>query len=174
MAAPKGNKFALGNEAKPKTFNSPKHLQETVDDYFNWADLNPIQVVAGLHFGKPVYVANQRPYTVEGLADYLGCDRKTLLNYQKKDGYEEYFHIITRAKEKIKRQRVEYAMIGVYKEGFTKFLLMNDGDYAEKVDHKVQQETVTTFNLNIVPEGDITKLATNENDVNLDKDERFT
>lgn len=42
MAAPKGNKFALGNSGKPKEFDSPEQLEEFINDYFDKIDNNPI------------------------------------------------------------------------------------------------------------------------------------
>lgn len=151
MSAPKHNKFALGNSGKSKTFTSPKKLEACISEYFNWCTDNPIRVVNGNYEGVPIYVDTVRPYTIEGLAEYLETTRQTLLNYQKEAGYEEYFDIITRAKEKVTRQRIEMGTVGVFKERFTKFLLINNTDYVDKVEQKTTNHNIN-HNVVLTPE----------------------
>lgn len=74
---------------RPPKFKSPEELQEKIDAYFLRCD------------------EKELPYTVCGLALALDCDRKTLINYDKK---EEYFHTIKKAKLKIE----EYAEMRLY------------------------------------------------------------
>ena len=145
MPAPKGNQFALGNSGREKLFDSPGELEIFVQDYFNWCDDNPINVwhtQLDKHSGSPVSMPTQRPYTVEGLARHLGVTPQTLLNYQKREGYEEYFAVIKCAKDRITEQRVEMASLGVFKEGFTKFLLINNTDYVDKAEQKVVNQNI--------------------------------
>ena len=48
--------------------------------------------------GDNVTISDPAPYTISGLAVYLGTNRRTLLNYGKR---EEYFHTIQMAKARI-------------------------------------------------------------------------
>ena len=139
MSAPIGNKFAIGNSGKEKDFDSPGELDIFIDEYFEWCDNNPIPVwhsQLDKTTGSPVSIPTIRPYTVEGLSRHLGVTRQTLLNYQKREGYEEFFDVIKRAKERITEQRVEMGTLGVFKEGFTKFLLINNTEYVDRVEQK--------------------------------------
>lgn len=133
MAAPKGNKFAIGNSGKPKMFNSPEELEKEIEDYFKWCDDNPIreQNWVGKE-GSEVYKTKQRPYLIEGLCLRLNCERQTLLNYEKKPGYEEYFDILTRAKRKITQNNLTYGLTGEYNPRLVQFLLTNNAEYKDK------------------------------------------
>lgn len=86
MAAPKGNKFAVGNNGgQPLKFPTVESLQEKVDAYF----------VEG---GKAWDMSGEYPRflpTMSGLALALEVDRKTILNYSNKD---EYFPTIRQAR----------------------------------------------------------------------------
>lgn len=142
MSAPKGNQFAFGNTGgRPRKWNTPADLQAEVDAYFKECDDNPINIneVAGK---DPVImkVPTQRPYTIEGLCLHLGCDRRTLLNYQVEDGYEEYFHIITRAKQMITEQMITMALAGGFNASLTKFLLTNNTEYKDKSEVEVSDK----------------------------------
>jgi hypothetical protein len=132
MAAPKGNKFAIGNSGRQKYFENPEQLESFINDYFNYIDDHPIKMwhtQIDRKEGKPIEIEIKRPYTIEGLAVHLEVDRRTLLNYEKTDGYEEFFRIITQAKAKIRQSQIEAALTGVGKEKFTEFLLINNSDY---------------------------------------------
>ena len=79
MAAPKGNKFALGNTGKPPLFKSYIELMGKVNEYFEMC-----------------YDEKEKA-TITGLALYLGfCTRKSLDDYEDKG--EEFLYIIKRAK----------------------------------------------------------------------------
>lgn len=127
MAAPKGNSFALGNSGKHKIFSSADELQDAIDEYFRFCDENTRQVIT--KEGDLVDVLFPIPYTIEGLCDVLECDRKTLLNYEKAVGYEDYFHTIKKAKLKVQRKKVENALMGNSPPRFAIFDLVNNSDY---------------------------------------------
>lgn len=99
--------------------------------------------------GKPIVVNKPKPYTIEGLCVHLNIDRRTLLNYQKQKGYEEYFHIIKRAKLKINAELIEGTMTGKYKEGISIFNLKNNFGYTDKQEVEHSGETSTTVNFKI-------------------------
>lgn len=156
MGAAKGNKNALGNKGgHPPAFKSKKKLQEKIDAYFQWCTDNPVKTyhtAIDKETNKPFEIDNVRPYTIEGLATYLGITPRTLLNYEKEPTYVEFFPIISAAKTKITQQRVELASLGVFKEGFTKFLLTNNNpDYVDRVEQKnTNVNTNTNVNFNSV------------------------
>jgi len=79
VAAPKGNKFAVGNNGgRPALYSTPAELQDQIDDYFDQEDTK---------------------FTVCGLALFLGfTSRQSLLDYQNKD---EFTDIIKKARLRI-------------------------------------------------------------------------
>lgn len=86
---------------RPLKFKSAKALQERIDAYFE-SCFRPVLPESGLPVvnqmtGEPL-LTQFRPFTMGGLAAYLDCDRKTLLNYSERD---EYFLTIKRARQKI-------------------------------------------------------------------------
>lgn len=79
MAAPKGNKNAIGNNGgRPPFYNSVEEFDKKVVEYFDLCD------------------ENKEPYTITGLAYHLGFEsRQSLYNYEKNI---EYYYSIKRAK----------------------------------------------------------------------------
>jgi len=136
MPAPKGNKFALGNSGLSKKWETPEALQADIDKYFEECDNRVIQVYDKKQ-QSIVDLIQPMPYTIEGLCDVLDCDRATVLNYQKKPGYEEFFNTIKRAKNKIQRNKIERGLLGEFNPAVTIFDLKNNHDYKEKqeIDH---------------------------------------
>ncbi|MDR9419444.1 terminase small subunit [Gracilimonas sp.] len=137
MAAPKGNKFAIGNSGKPKKWQTVEELQSDIADYFQECDENK-RLTFVKSIGEEIEVSMPLPYTIEGLAEALDCDRDTLLNYQKQEGYEEYFGTIKRAKMKIQRNKVERGLMGVAPSSTTIFDLKNNHGYVDKTIQDLQ------------------------------------
>ena len=69
------------------------------------------------------------PYTIEGLCCILHCCRLTLINYEKREGYEDYFNTIKDAKAKILKNKVERGLMGKSPSTFAIFDLINNSDY---------------------------------------------
>ena len=139
MAAPKGNKFAIGNSGKPKTWATPEKLQQDIEKYFEECDSRIIEVYDKKE-QKVIPIKKPTPYTVEGLCEVLDCDRVTLLNYQKQKGYEEYFSTIKKAKLKIQRNKLERGLDGDSNPAITIFDLKNNHGYVEKQEIQTKQE----------------------------------
>jgi hypothetical protein len=79
MAAPKGNKYALGNSGKPPMFSSPEEFATKINEYFEYC------------------TENEENITLTGLALYIGfSSRESLDDYAKKG--DEYCYIVKRAK----------------------------------------------------------------------------
>lgn len=149
MAAPKGNQFALGNSGKPKKWETPEDLQSDIDAYFEWAESNPLYVYHSSKTEKsqdgkevPLKYPIDRPYTIEGLCRFLGCTRETLINYEKEDGYEEFFSTIEEAKNKIQENKVERALIGESPQSVAIFDLKNNHGYKDRSEvHNINENT---------------------------------
>ncbi len=153
--------FTIGNPGREKTYTKPVELELDIQGYFQDQDCNPI-LITEFH-GKDATECQrkvQRPYTIEGLARQLGLVRMSLINYEKKEGYEPYFDIIKRAKEKIREQWIELGLIGVGKEHFTKFMLINNADYQDKseVDHTTGGKSMNTLSISVMNEETKAKL----------------
>jgi len=92
MAAPEGNKFAVGNNGgRPPIFESPEAMVVKITEYFDSCTLKRITDEEGeedVYYGEPL--------TVTGLALYLGFEsRQSLYDYEKK---EEFSFIIKKAR----------------------------------------------------------------------------
>lgn len=108
----------LNSHCKYKT---AQELQDKVEEYFT------------------ACYQNQRPYTISGLALWLGLSTQTLRNYEKTYGNTEYADII-----KIAKQRVEeFAEKSLYENGKTsgaKFVLQNNFGWSDKQDVNLSGE----------------------------------
>lgn len=94
MAAPKGNKYALGNDGgRPPVYSSVEELKLAIDKYFN--EDHKIRTVL---IGKaPNQTKVELPViTITGLTMYLGFEsRQSFYDYEKN---EEFSYIIKRAR----------------------------------------------------------------------------
>lgn len=136
MPAPKNNTFAIGNSGKPKKWETPEELQQDIDDYYDKCDNNKVQIVHK-ETGALIDVPKPIPYTVEGLCEVLGCCRETLLNYEKQEGYEEFFSTIKRAKNKIARNKIERGLMGDSAASVTIFDLKNNHGYRDRTESDI-------------------------------------
>ena len=71
---------------RPLLFKTPKELQEKIDEYFAHCD-NRVKEVYNKELGDHIMVSDPEPYTMAGLAWFLGVDRQTILNYEERDGF---------------------------------------------------------------------------------------
>lgn len=115
-------KFEPGNKVPKKKYETPEQLQSAVDAYFLKMD------------------NEERPYTVQGLTVALGfCEVKSLIDYAKGEGYEEFHDIMKIAKLKIETYKAEglqdrgKSTIGII------FDLKNNFNWADK--HEIEQTT---------------------------------
>ena len=111
---------------RPRAFKSVEEVEEKINAYFNYCE------------------EKEKPYTMSGLAYYLGIDRKTLINYSKN---EEYFHTIKKARDKVQMQLEENALSNKANPTFTIFNLKNNFDWKDKIEHSSSE--VENINKNI-------------------------
>ena len=84
-------------------------------------------------------ISNPEPYTMSGLAYALEMDRKSLLNYKRKD---EFFHTVQRARNKVEAD-VERRMSD--RDTFTPGLIFNaknNFDWKDKSEQDVKVQAV--------------------------------
>ena len=135
MPAPKGNKYAVGTCGTEKKWKTKELLEKAIAAYFKKCDENKKTVLSKMT-GVMVKVPHPIPYTVEGLCEILGCDRVTLLNYEKKEGYEEYFSTVKWARMKIQRNKVERGLMGESNAAVSIFDLKNNHGYEDTSKNK--------------------------------------
>ena len=116
----------MGEVGRPRSFKSVEEVEEKINAYFNYCE------------------EKEKPYTMSGLAYYLGIDRKTLLNYSKN---EEYFHTIKKARDKVQMQLEENALSNKANPTITIFNLKNNFDWKDKIEHSSSE--VEDINKNI-------------------------
>ena len=134
----------MGEVGRPRAFKSVEEVEEKINAYFNYCE------------------EKEKPYTMSGLAYYLGIDRKTLLNYSKN---EEYFHTIKKARDKVQMQLEENALLNKANPTFTIFNLKNNFDWKDKIEHSSSE--VENINKNI---SNIANLLNNPKPNRSDKD----
>lgn len=82
--------------SRPLKFESAEELAERINEYFYSCDTR--MKVVFTKEGDMMEVPDPKPYTISGLAYFLGTNRQTLLNYEQKD---EFFDTIRAAKARI-------------------------------------------------------------------------
>lgn len=102
----------MGEVGRPRVFKSVEEVEEKINAYFNYCE------------------EKEKPYTMSGLAYYLGIDRKTLLNYSKN---EEYFHAIKKARDKVQMQ-LEECLYRLGNNSGVIFNLKNNFDWKDKME----------------------------------------
>lgn len=137
MAAPKGNKYAVGaNSGRKKMYKSRDELQKEVDEFFVDCD------------------KKRTPYTITGLSLYLGfCSRQTLYEYRDTD---EFGDIIKRACQKVEN-RYELNLHGTTSTGSI-FALKNMG-WQDKTEVHNTGEQDHNVNITSLPDDIISALA---------------
>ena len=116
----------MGKVGRPKAFKSVKEVEEKINAYFNYCE------------------EKEKPYTMSGLAYYLGIDRKTLLNYSKN---EEYFHTIKKARDKVQMQ-LEECLYRLGNNSGVIFNLKNNFDWKDKIEQT--NDSLSEINKNIM------------------------
>jgi hypothetical protein len=119
---------------RPLKFKTPEELQRKIDEYFDMCD------------------ENNKPYTISGLAYYLGTNRQTLLNYEERD---EFFDTIKNAKARIEAFVEESLWTPKITAGVI-FNLKNNFGWNDKNENKV------TINLDDLSDEEIEELLKDE------------
>jgi hypothetical protein len=113
MGAPKGNKYAVGNNGgRPPVFKTAKRLLQTIDEYFIYI-LGEFhlenRIVTNIETNKDEFISEKvwdrkpEPTTITGLTLYLGfSSRASLDDYEKKN--EEFSYIIKKGRSRVEHE----------------------------------------------------------------------
>ena len=108
---------------RPLKYKSVDELEKAIDQYYTDCQ------------------KQMRPYTMAGLAVALGIDRKTLLNYSKK---EEYFPAIKKARDMVEAFTEEMLLTGKNTAGVI-FSLKNNFGWKDKVEQEVKVKGIEDY-----------------------------
>ena len=109
----------MGKVGRPKIFNDVKEVEEKINAYFNYCE------------------EKEKPYTMSGLAYYLGISRQTLVNYSNQD---QFFDTIKKARDRVQMQLEENALSNKANPTFTIFNLKNNFDWKDSNEVKTNVE----------------------------------
>ena len=103
---------------RSKLFDTPEELWEEACKYFQWCVDNPVmesQIVKYKDYHKIVSLPHLRPFTLKGLAIFMGCSGSYLKNFHNnnKDA-DKFMPTITRIKDIIFDQKFSGAMTGLF------------------------------------------------------------
>lgn len=129
---------------RPRAFKSVEEVEEKINAYFNYCE------------------EKEKPYTMSGLAYYLGISRQTLVNYSNQD---QFFDTIKKARDRVQMQLEENALSNKANPTFTIFNLKNNFDWKDKIEHSSSE--VENINKNI---SNIANLLNNPKPNRSDKD----
>jgi len=121
---------------RPPKYNDPHTLQAAIDEYFKKCDETVI-VKQVVQKGEIVEVPTPLPYTVIGLANALGVDRRTINNYKDSD---IFFPIIASARARIEEQNLAMGLIGAHDSRIAALNLASNYGYSEKSASEDPQE----------------------------------
>lgn len=124
---------------------SEEKLIQAINDYFDFCD-NRVQQVYSAKADGVVEVIDPEPYTMSGLAGAMGIDRRTLLNYSKK---EKFFSHIKAARNKVERDVERRLMEGKAQTGAI-FNLKNNFDWKDQTHQDINHSGNVSF-INDVP-----------------------
>lgn len=142
MAAPKGNKFALGNKGGRPTKYHPDIIA-MIDEYLAWCDEE--------HYKEVVerYDENQKPISTklmlqvrlpsnEGFSEYIDVCVDTLSEWRKE--HKEFSAALKKIKTRQHNRYINNGLAGTYNPTIAKLGLMSNHGYKER---SKNEDTVT-------------------------------
>jgi len=122
---------------RPPIYTNPEEMESKAEEYFSKCDTGEeIEVLA--KNGTVVKITKKIPYTVPGLSHHLGfATRKGVFDYKQKG---EFRNTITRALQRIERQRNEKALTGEQEPRFAQFDLKNNFGWKDQQNVQVDAE----------------------------------
>ena len=125
---------------RPLCFKTVEELQGKIDAYFTWCDSRT--AIKYDKEGNRMEVPYPRPYTISGMAVFLDCDRRTIVNYGHND---KYFPTISRARAKCEGWTEEQLFDG--NDRGAKFSLMNNFEgWRDKQELSIDADITTDNN----------------------------
>ena len=119
--APKGNRFGVDGEnfRKPKSY-TPDQWSEKFIEYIKhmetkvWNKKEAIK--SGERAGELINIPTSTPPSIRGFCVFAGVSHQTFLNYESKEGYEEYFDVTMRMRDVIHSVQLEGALVLAYSQ----------------------------------------------------------
>ena len=133
-----------GIGGRPLTFKSVEELEEKIQAYYDYCDSRTAIKID--KYGNRFEVPWPRPYTISGLALFIGCSRATLVNYSYKD---EYFDAIMRARQKCEVFSEEQLFDG--NDRGAKFNLINNHGWRDRQEVDLAADVDAQINVKFVP-----------------------
>jgi hypothetical protein len=125
----------------PFKFNNVTELQTECNAYFAHCDPHIGEITTLVTdkdtkeqvVKKVKIISQQRPYTISGLAEWLGTTRRTLLDYEQRFPESEITHTIKAAKAKCERYAEEQLFFGGNATGVI-FNLKNNYSWVDRTE----------------------------------------
>jgi hypothetical protein len=132
----------MAKVGRPLKFNSPEELQSKIDEYFSSCGWQKKSVLVK---GDVKEIDYYEPKTITGLSLALDIDRKTLVNYKRK---EEFFHTIKKARQECEKDLEVRALANDVNTTMAIFSLKNNYDWKDKTeqDLNVSNEPLAKIN----------------------------
>ncbi len=139
---------------RPLKFKTVEELQARIDEYFTYCD-NRIKEVHKPD-GETYGYSNPEPYTMAGLAYYIGLSRQALIDYSNRD---KFIDAIKEARDKVEFD-VERRMSD--KDTFTPGLIFNAKNnfgWKDKIEQEISNPDGTLNPYNALTAEELRKLA---------------
>jgi hypothetical protein len=146
-----------------KLFETPEKFLEEVAKYFQHCNDNPWvkkeQVKTPLkpykdeETGKTTWpsaiidIPTQTPYSIEGLCNYLGITLQTFNNYEKKEGYNDFFEVLAYVRQIIETNQFEGGVVGAYNPA----IIIRKLGLKESIEAKIEQTNRTIIEFSHLP-----------------------
>ena len=122
---------------RPRKFNTPEEVEQAFNQYLSYCRSFQVETVSNR--GEVVAVSKPRVPTLGGFCNHAGIDTDTLLNYEKGDGYENFFGTIKSIKQHILSGKLDALTNG---EGSTTGLIFD-----LKANHGLMDKNQTDLNI---------------------------
>ena len=125
---------------RPPIFSDPEVLQEQVDQYFIHCDETLIDKPI-IRKGETFLQQVTTPYTMAGLALWLGMSRDALNRYRHDD---KFCDVLTQARNKVESNNVTMGLLGIYEPKLNALNLASNFGYATRSEVHNENEEVDT------------------------------
>lgn len=141
-----GNQFwrMRKKHGRKRLFETPEAMWEAACEYFQWCVDNPLyekNIVKYRESYEIVDLPKMRPFTIQGLCHFIGCNGAYFnqfeknLNVEKIEIDRDFSNIVIRIRETIYRQKYEGAASGLLNPS----IIARDLSLSEKVEHSVTE-----------------------------------
>lgn len=129
---PKGNTLynLRTKDGRDKLFKTPEIFLTEALKYFEWSHNNPwvkkeqvktpLKPYVNKETGELTWpdaiidIPTERPYSIEGLCNYLGITYQCFADYEKNEAYKDYFQVLSYVRKIIENQQFEGGMVGAF------------------------------------------------------------